>query len=168
MDCPSFEKNIEDYLEDRLDSTERREFKEHLRTCARCRDEALSIDPSFLVSTLSPGAVDGQRVERCASAVTAMIRQERLQRRMGGFGVRRAMAAAAAVIIVLAGGLLWHSQQQEGPTVVAESEAPSAENVPPPRVEIEMPSSDVTVYQFAGTNSESTAVYFVVNQEMEL
>lgn len=172
MDCRRFTLSIEDYLEDRLDSDDRRAFRGHLQTCAQCRVEAVVVEPSFLLAAGVPSGIDDRAVSECAEAVTALIRQERLRRRLAPRS-RRWLAAAAACVIVLGGGLLWRvvpwdADPSSSSVTVADSEGSAEGLAPPPTVEVEMPNSKVRVYQFAGSDSETTAVYFVVNEQMEL
>jgi len=115
---------------------------------------------------------DDRAVSECAEAVNALIRQERLRSRLAPRS-RHWLAAAAVCVIVLGGGLLWRVApwSADAPAAVvtaAESEEPVDGLVAPPRLEVQMPESEVRVYQFAGSDSEMTAVYFVVNEKMEL
>jgi len=172
MNCERFKRSIDDYLEDRLDGDERRIFRSHLRSCELCRSVALSREPSLLTVASVQTDVDDRAVTECIDAVTAMIRQERLRHRLAA-PTRRWLAAAAMCALVLGGGMVWRggpwrteTRQGEVPTMATRNQ--SQEVVPPPRVEVEMPQSEVTVYQFAGSDSETAAVYFIVNQNMEL
>ena len=172
MNCQRFEISIDDYLDDRLDDENRRAFRRHLQSCARCGAVAADREPSLLLISRAPLETDAQAVTECAETVTALIRQERLRRRLVPRS-RPWLAAAAACVIVLGGGLLWRLAPrgvEPLPTAVAvaESEGPTVDLPPPPTVEIEMPSSEVRVYQFADSADETTAVYFVVNEAMEL
>ncbi len=172
MNCQRFMLSIDDYLEERLDRDERRAFRGHLQTCAQCRREAAALEPSFLLAAGAPSEIDDRAVSECAETVTALIRQERLRRRLAP-RFRHWVAAAAVCVIVLGGGLLWRvapwgAEAPAAVVTVADSEEPAEGFAPPPMVEIQMPQSEVRVYQFAGSESETTAVYFVVNEEMEL
>jgi len=172
MNCPKFKLSIDEYLEDQLDRDDRRSFREHLQTCARCRAEAVALEPSLLLASSVPVKTDDRVVNECAEAVDALIRQERLRRRLASPS-RGWLAAAAVFVIVLGGGLLWRvapwGVDSQAPAIAVAEPQSQAEGVaPPPRLEVEMPDNGVRVYQFAGSDSETTAVYFVVNEEMEL
>jgi len=172
MNCKRFMLSIDDYLEERLDRDDRQAFRGHLQTCVRCRAEAAALEPSFLLSADVPSGIDQRAVSECADAVTALIRQDRLRRRLAPRS-RHWLAAAAVFVIVLGGGFLWRVAPWgvESPlpeVTVADSERPAEALAPPPTVEVQMPQSEVRVYQFAGADSETTAVYFVVNEKMEL
>ncbi len=172
MDCQRFMRSIDDYLEDRLEGDDRRAFRGHLQTCSRCRAEAAVLEPSLLLVAGVPVKTDDRAVSECAEAVNALIRQERLRSRLAPRS-RHWLAAAAVCVIVLGGGLLWRVApwSADAPAAVvtaAESEEPVDGLVAPPRLEVQMPESEVRVYQFAGSDSEMTAVYFVVNEKMEL
>ena len=172
MNCQRFKLSIDDYLEDQLDRDDRRAFRNHLQTCDRCRAEAVEVEPSLLLVAAVPVKTDDRAVGECADAVNSLIRQERLRRRLAPSS-RRWMAVAAMCVIVLGGGLLWRvapwgADSQGAAPTVADSQGQAEVAAPPPRVEVEMPDSEVRVYQFAGSDSETTAVYFVVNENMEL
>ncbi|MCK5378675.1 MAG: zf-HC2 domain-containing protein [Acidobacteria bacterium] len=172
MNCERFKLSVDDYLKDRLDRDDRRDFRGHLQTCAQCRAEAVFLEPSLLLASGVPPETDDRGAGECAEAVTALIRQERLRRRLAP-PARRWLAAAAVCVMVLGGGLLWRvapwsADPQEAAVTVADSQGPVEAPAPPPRVEIQMPDSEVRVYQFAGSDSETTAVYFVVSEGMEL
>jgi len=172
MNCPKFKLSIDEYLEDQLDRDDRRAFREHLQTCAECRAAAVVLEPSLLLAAGVPVKTDDRAVGECAETVNTLIRQERLRRRLAPAS-RRWLAVAALCVMVLGGGLLWRvapwgvDSQPEAVTV-AKDQSEADVVAPPPRLEVEMPDSAVRVYQFAGSDSETTAVYFVVNEKMEL
>lgn len=172
MECKRFKLSISDYLDDRLDGDDRLAFRKHLQSCALCRAEAFASDPSLMFVFSGSLETDEKAVSDCADAVSALIRQERLRNRLAPRS-RRWLAAAAACVVVVGGGLLWNTSpwSVDAPPVAVNVPAPEVtteEAVPPPRVEVEMPDSAVRLYQFAGSDDESTAVYFVVNEAMEL
>lgn len=172
MDCQRFMLSIDDYLEECLDPEDRKAFRGHFQTCAECRREAAAADPTFLLMAGTPVTVDEEAVRECADHVSALIRQDRLRRQLG-FRPRHWLAAAAMVVVVLGGGLVWRvapwDAEPQAPAVTLAETDEGVEGVaPPPTVEVQMPQSDVRIYQFAGSDTETTAVYFVVNEEMEL
>ncbi len=171
MDCQRFMRSIDDYLEDRLEGDDRRAFRGHLQTCSRCRAEAADLEPTFLLAAGALPEIDDRAVCECAETVNALIRQERLRSRLS-LRSRSWLAAAAVCVIVLGGSLLWRvapwGADAPAAVVTADSEEPLEGLAPPPRLEVQMPESEVRVYQFAGSDSEMTAVYFVVNEKMEL
>ena len=172
MDCRKFLLSIDDYLEERLDRGDRKGFRQHLQSCAHCRAEAAAVEPSLLLTAGAPPEINDLAVSECADTVTAMIRQERLRRQMVSRS-RHWVAAAAMFVVVVGGGLLWQVapwgvEPTQSVVTVADSEKQAEVVAPPPTVEVQMPQSEVRVYQYAGSESETTAVYFVVNEEMEL
>lgn len=172
MDCQRFMLSIDDYIEERLDRDGRKAFRGHLQTCAQCRAEAAAVEPSFLMMAGILPEIDGMAVSDCTESVSALIRQDRLQRQIGS-RPKHWLAAAAMVVVVLGGGFLWRvapwDVDSQPPTVIVAESDEAVEGVaPPPTVEVQMPQSDVRIYQFAGSDKETTAVYFVVNEEMEL
>lgn len=171
MNCQTFERHLQPYLEERLDRGQRTDFREHLKACDACRSVAVAADSSFLMLLGSEPEIDGDAADLCAQRVSGMIRQERLRRRMRP-KTRAWMAAAAALVIGFGTGVTWKVVSSEGggdvPGMAVQAESPAQNQAPPPTVDVEMPDSGVRVYQFAGSESDDTAVVFVVNEEMEL
>lgn len=172
MDCKIIQTQLEDYCADRLDESQRAEVREHLAGCQDCRVQAIAFDPTLMFAAMSISETDHQRVERCADSVATMIRQDRLQRRLRS-PRRTWLAAAAAVLVVLTGSVLWRTTAH-GPVgssatpTVGPVVAAATETAPPPRVEVEMGEENLRVYQFSDAGDENTAVYFIVNEAMEL
>jgi len=158
------------YLDESLEEEPRLKFRHHLRECASCRQWAVASEPSLFFALAGQGKADPARVEACAEAVTARIRQARLARRMTGRR-RPWLAAAAALVVMVGGSLAWRMTQGDGealstPEMEARKESPVSQA--PPTVEVDMTGQDVRVYQFATDENADSAVYFVVNPAMEL
>ncbi len=170
MDCKNIREMLDSYLEESMDEEQRRRFRDHLRECRSCADRAISRDPSMLFAVAREASASPVRVEACAAAVTAQIRQQRLSSRLR-HRRRPWLAAAAAVVVAVSGGLAWRTVLDDGvPSTRPEIEAQveSDPEIAPPTVEVEMAGDDVRVYQFATDDDDDTAVYFVVNPAMEL
>ncbi len=172
MNCSRFKLSVNDYLEDQLDRDERRSFRNHLQACVQCREDVVADEPSLLLVSGAPMKADERAADQCADAVAALIRQDRLHRQLAP-SPRRWLAVAAVCVIVLGGGLVWRmapwGADVQAPAVVAEDSPGSIEGSdPPPRVEVEMPGSEVRIYQYAGSDTETTAAFFVVNEKLEL
>ncbi|MCD4747907.1 MAG: zf-HC2 domain-containing protein [Thermoanaerobaculales bacterium] len=170
MDCRTFLVCLEDYLSERLEDSERLVFREHFSTCSSCRSAAIAADPSFLLVPVHPEQVDERAVRACTEAVSLLINQDRLRRRL--VGPRRWwLAAAAALLVTLSGGLLWRMAPAvfpvgaNGAALQAEAAAETAE---PPQVEVEMLDDNLRIYQYTDAGDENTAVYFVVSEGLEL
>jgi anti-sigma factor RsiW len=169
MDCPRFHEIIDDYLAEQLDASDRNAFRAHLRSCEACRTAVSVIEPTLLFAALPEPRVTEREVEDCVTAVSARIRQDRLERRLGP---RRApwMAAAASIIVLVGAGLLWRAGGAPGsgvPTTPTPAIS-AAENAPPPRVEVEGNSTGMRVYQYADGTDDNTAVVFIVDEGLEL
>ena len=174
MHCDQFLARIDSYIADDMNDAERADFRSHMGACRKCREVAFIKDPTLLFAAIPRREPDSAQIDACAQAVTALIRQDRLEQRMRS-GVPRWMMAAAAVL-VLAIGLGFVSMRSSAVSVpvaelgidavvATEVPAPKAE---PPRVEVEMAGEGVRVYQFAQEEDAKTAVYFIVNSAMEL
>lgn len=172
MRCETFRSQLRSYLEEELEGDGRVAWREHLQSCVECRRFAVAEEPSLLLAGLPTREVELRRVEDCATAVAAMIRQERLARRLRP-DPRPWLAAAAALLLVTAGGVAWRlapptgSPQGAPPAtpVVAAMESP--QHLPPPQVEVDMQGEDVRIYHFANQDDTDTAVLFIVNPALE-
>lgn len=170
MECTEFRRELDAYLEEGLEEDRRLLFRRHLRECASCGDWARSVEPSLLFAVADTEPVDLARVEACAAAVTAQIRQQRLA---GRLEARRRpwLAAAAAAVLVLGGAAVWQLLPGGGEMPPSASGGVGTEKgdiSEPPTVEVEMSGENVRVYQFADDDDTDTAVYFIVNPALEL
>lgn len=167
MNCVLFHDMLDDYLGDTLDEDRRSRVRHHLRECSECRAWAVARDPSLVFAAAAEPPVDASRVEACAASITAQIRQQRLRRRLPRHN-HPWLAAAAAIVIMFGGALVWQfvPSSVRSPLMGqggGDEGAPSA-----PTVEVEMPSEDIRVYQFATENDPDTTVVFIVNPALEL
>jgi len=181
MSCETTRELLAAYLDDSLDEVRRVAFRAHLRSCASCREIALAEEPTLIFSLAERREPDPARVEACVAAVTAGIRQQRLQRRLRQ-PRRPWLAAAAAVLVAVAGAGGWwlgSERGDAGPVLqadaggTAETSATPAgelptEIEPPPRIEVDMTQEEVRVYQYAIDDDSSTGAVFIVNPGMEL
>jgi len=170
MQCETFEELIEAYLGDALDDLQRRAFREHLGSCECCRDKAICVDPSLMLSAAPPRVGDPQKIEAVTQAVMGQIRQQRIDRRIHGRR-RQWLAAAAMVVVSLVGVTGWRllsSDGGEAPMLAVAEVQATKQTVPPPRAEVNMTGEGVRVYQYADDDDSDTAVYFIVNPAMEL
>ena len=135
--------------------------------CPGC-DESLEVNGAMRDALVTEGCVV------CGAAVTARVRQERLERRLGE---RRQpwLAAAAAALVVVGAGVVWRLMPPTSPATlgvppatVTAAEAPGPEKrTEPPRVNVDMPGEGIRIYQYAQEPDDDTAVYFIVNPAME-
>lgn len=170
MECTEFRRELDAYLGEDLEEERRLLFRRHLRECASCGDWARSVEPSLLFAMADTEPVDLARVEACAAAVTAQIRQQRLA---GRLEARRRpwLAAAAAAVLMLGGAAVWQLLPGGGempPSASGGVGTEKGEISEPPTVEVEMSGENVRVYQFADDDDTDTAVYFIVNPALEL
>jgi anti-sigma factor RsiW len=176
MRCDAFRELMDSYLEEALEGAERQAWRTHLRTCADCRRWAVRVEPTLLFAATEAAAVDGRKVDACADRVAALIRQQRLEQRLGRRR-RPWLAAAAAVLLLVGAGVVWQQMtapddQVAAPAVVpAVADAQVAPTQPPqgqpPQVEVNMDGEGVRVYQFAGGSDDDTTVLFIVNPALE-
>jgi predicted anti-sigma-YlaC factor YlaD len=181
MSCEDYRELLSDYLEDDLDDVRRTGLRAHLSRCAECRDAAIALDPTFMLTLAGRPEPPADRIEACVTGVMAGIRQEKLQRRLQP-SRRPWFAAAAAVILAVVASTVWWmggTQPTETPALqadaneveVLEPAAPEASTEaaePPPRVEVDMTQEEVRVYQYAIGDDGTTGAVFIVNPAMEL
>lgn len=173
MNCRDFLNCMDGFLADRLEADEERDFRGHLRSCSSCREAAVTADPVLVLSAAPLKEPSDRQVEACVGAVAALIRQDRLQRRISR-PKWRWMAAAAAVVVSTGAGVTWWANRPEagGAGAALATNSVSAvsgrENPPPPHVEVEAPGNDLRVYQYADAGDGNTTVVYIVNESLEL
>lgn len=170
MNCGVFRELIGSYVDETLEEERRLWFRSHLRECQTCREAALREEPSLLFAAAPEPPTEPESIEACAAAVTARIRQDRLENHLHRRR-RPWMAAAAATVMVVGGGLAWRvmigggeGSLQPAIEISRDLEAQTS----PPTVEVEMKGEEVRVYQFATEGDSDTAVYFIVDPALEL
>ncbi len=170
MDCDRLFAALPRYLDDTLDSTEREAIRRHLAECPPCRRHAVALDPSLALVLARPREASAEEVERCVSAVTSLVHQERLAGHMHR-PRRRWLAAAAVLIVALTAGTAWrligggHAATSPSSRGTAVLESPVR---PAPEVEVDMREAGVRVYHLAVDDTSDTAVALVVNPALEL
>jgi hypothetical protein len=170
MQCNEFQQQVHAYLDETLEEPRREMWRQHLNSCADCREWALSKEPTLLFIPTRAGQPSPSDIEECVTAVTALIRQDRLNRRLHSRS-RPWLAAAAAALISLGGGLLWLQSGNESgsvPTVELAKPEPALPELPPPEVEVDMDGEGIRVYHFATDGDENVAATFIVNPALEL
>jgi anti-sigma factor RsiW len=167
MNCVLFHDMLDDYVGDTLDEDRRSRVRHHLRECSECRAWAVARDPSLVFAAAAEPPVDASRVEACAAAITAQIRQQRLRRRLPRHN-RPWLAVAAAILIMVGGALVWQFVPSSVRSPLMGQGGGGEEASSAPTVEVEMPSEGVRVYQFATEDDPDTTVVFIVNPALEL
>lgn len=171
MNCRDLSRLLPLYLDDELDESRRKELRAHLGSCEICRARAMEEDPAMFFLSSSQKPVDSEGVERCLRDLGAMIRQERLRKR-----IRRPQrwwyAAAAAMLLVLSAGFFRARLESPSSLVAASEVQPTAgvasDQSQPPRMDLEMTHEGLRVYQFADTEDGNSAAYFIVDKDLEL
>ncbi len=167
MHCDEFRATLESYLDDGLPASERGRWRLHLRDCSECRGWASGREPALLFAAMPQPAVELPRVEACALAVRAQVRQRRTRSRLVRIRAVRWLSAAAAAVVLVAAGLVLHHEGVAPPTAAAPPAAVTAAEAPPPQLEVDMDGDGVRVYNFAVDDGNDLAVAFVVNPSLE-
>lgn len=181
MSCEDYRALLSAYLDESLDEVRRTGFRAHLRSCDRCRDLALTEDPTLLFSLSANEPPAPERIEACVTAVVAGVRQGELEKRLRPSRRPWLAVAAAVLMAIIASTAWWMVGDQPGETPQIQADALESEiddptatekepgiTEPPPRVEVEMTQEEVRVYQYAIGDDGTTGAVFIVNPAMEL
>ncbi|HLN57753.1 MAG TPA: zf-HC2 domain-containing protein [Thermoanaerobaculia bacterium] len=123
LSCDQARERFGGYLAESLAAWERREVREHLGTCAACREAAAARDPLLAFSTARTAPVSPEETGRVLAAVRAGIALREAQERLEAPAVRRRVGALASAAAALALTLLAPGK--------AAYRAPSPSSVPP-------------------------------------
>jgi hypothetical protein len=166
MRCERFQSQLEDYLADVQQPEDRSAWRLHLQECGECRVWALTQEPTLVfLGEPAEADADSEQIRRCVDSVSAMIRQDALGRRLRWRPRLRLGAAAAALVSVLGGAMWMTGFRQHDPVVAEEYELHEKLPVVRPEVEFDMDGEGVRIYQLA--DDDDTAVWFVVNPDLE-
>jgi anti-sigma factor RsiW len=109
LSCPDVRVRFGAYASDSLEGADRRAVREHLASCAGCREEAAAFDPLLLFATVRPVPESSPEAEQILSAVRTGILLKTAERKLAAPSRRRrvgalASAAAAVALTVLGPG----------------------------------------------------------------
>lgn len=144
-----------------------KELRDHLRSCASCRDALTRREPALVLAwalATDPGAQDDTFV----GEVLAGIHQRSLERRLSGRRSRLLAAAAALAAVLLGGTAVVRHFAKPAPQVAASSAASRPSVVEPAFVEVD--DAGVRLYQLTPTSQsrEAIQVAFIVDPHLEL
>jgi anti-sigma factor RsiW len=174
--CRELRRRLPEYLDDLLAPSDARAVREHLASCARCRDDAATIEPTILFARVSPEDVTPEDVRRVLEGVRAGIALKETERKLASGRARRrsriaAMASAAAVAamtLVMPGS----SRSTSRPAVAARPPAaspapgfsPAARTAPAATF-----PADATIYDWnPGTGTEEPRVVWIVDRSLDI
>jgi putative zinc finger protein len=106
LSCGQARERFGGYLAESLAAWERRAVREHLGTCAACREAAAARDPLLVFSTARTAPVSPEETGRVLAAVRAGIALQQAQERLEAPAVRRRVGALASAAAALALTLL--------------------------------------------------------------
>jgi hypothetical protein len=144
-----------------------RDLREHLRSCAGCRDALAEREPALGLAwalATEPGAQD----DRFVGEVLAGVHQRSLERRLSGRQSRLLAAAAVLAAVLLGGTAVVQHFTRPTPQTVAISPASRPPAVEPAFVEVD--DAGVRLYQLtpASQSREAIQVAFIVDPHLEL
>lgn len=99
--CAEVRDRFDRYVAEHLDSTERREVREHLRVCRACAEQAAVSDPILLFAALPPEEVSAEEVSQVVSSVRTGVALRRAERRLARSPRHLAAIASAAAAVAL-------------------------------------------------------------------
>lgn len=149
-----------------LGAAEESEVREHLRTCAACRELYVAAEPTLALS-LVMAAAPAPQDDLFVSAVLAGIRQRRVERQVRSHR-RWWVGMAAAVALVVLGSTATFMRLQGGDTTAPAIIAEGPTSVAPAFVEVE--GEGVRLYQLTppSQNARDVQVAFIVDPRLEL
>ena len=106
LSCEQARERFGGYTAEGLGAGERRAVREHLGTCAACREAAAARDPLLVFSTARTAPVSPEEAGRVLAAVRAGIALREAQERLEAPVVRRRVGALASAAAALALTLL--------------------------------------------------------------
>ena len=174
--CREFRGRLPEYLDDRLAPSDARALREHLVSCAPCRDDASAIEPTVLFARVSPEDVSPEDLRRVLEGVRAGVALKETERKLASGRARRrsriaAMASAAAVAaltLVTPGS----SRSTGRPAVAARPPgaspapgfSPAARTAPAATF-----PADATIYDWnPGTGTEEPRVVWIVDRSLDI
>ncbi|HEY6065329.1 MAG TPA: zf-HC2 domain-containing protein [Thermoanaerobaculia bacterium] len=187
VSCGTVLERLPGYLEDALAAGDRRELREHLRSCEACRREIARIEPSLLFAGVAADEVSSEDVATVLSGVRAGIALAQAERKVGrshGISRRRpaamsrrrmaAMAGAAALAamtLVRPGGRTVDRNPTEAvasaPAVVAP--APATGFAPAGQKPTGTFPADATIYDWnPGAASQEPRVVWIVDRSLDI
>jgi len=142
------------------------ELREHLRSCAACRDSLAEREPALGLAWALAGDI-GHEDNRFVGEVLAGVHQRSLERRLSGRR-SRLLAAAALTAVLLGGTAVVRHLARPAPQAVASQPASRPPAVEPAFVEVDQ--ADVRLYQLTPTSQsrEAIQVAFIVDPHLEL
>lgn len=97
--CAIVRSGFEGYLRDSLAAPQRRMLRDHLSSCAACRDAAAALDPTLLFARPIRDEIPEEDGRRILAAVRTGVELMETERRIGGRSRRRLLAPAAAAAV---------------------------------------------------------------------
>ena len=145
LSCEQVRARFGDYAAEGLAVEERRAVREHLGTCASCREAAAARDPLLVFAAPQAASTSPEEAGRVLAAVRAGIALREAQKRLEGPAARRrvgalASAAAALALTLLAPGAPGYRAPSPSSIPPAQREAvklnfvPAANPAPPSEI----------------------------------
>ncbi len=166
-ECLEVRRMMPRFLALELSPETEKELRDHVRSCASCRDALTEREPALGLAwalASDPGAQDDGFV----GEVLAGVHQRSLERRISGRRSRVLASAAAVVAILLGGTAVVQYVTKSAPQMVASSPVSRPPAVEPAFVEVD--DAGVRLYQLTPTSQsrEAIQVAFIVDPHLEL
>lgn len=144
LSCGLARERFGDYAAESLSAGERRAVREHLGTCAACREAAAARDPLLIFAAAQAAPVSSEETGQVLAAVRAGIALKQARERLETPAVQRRVGALAAAAAALALTLLAPGPAYRRPSpssvppaerdAVRSSFAPAANPAPPSEI----------------------------------
>ena len=144
LSCEQARARFGGYAAEGLAAGDRRAVREHLGTCAACREAAAARDPLLVFAAARTAPISAEESGQVLAAVRAGIALREAQERLGAPAVRRRVGALASAAAALALTLLAPGKAYRPPSpsavppaereAVKSSYVPAANPAPPPDI----------------------------------
>jgi anti-sigma factor RsiW len=173
--CGALRDRLPEYLEDSLSADERRAFREHLSSCAECREDMAEVEPSLLFARIPAAEVSSDDVLRVLAGVRAGIAlaetEKRARRGRPSHRHRVAAMASAAALAAMTLVLPGSARRPADPpaiapvaTVPSPGFAPASERQPGGTY-----PADATIYDWnPGAATAEPRVVWIVDRSLDI
>ena len=178
LSCRDVRARAPEYLDGVLASPESRSFREHVASCARCRDGLASIEPSLLFARVSTEEVSAKDVERVLAGVRTGVALKQAERKLALGRSKRsrraaaiASAAALAVLTLVLPGSARRPESREPVRAAVRSTAAPARGFAPAARTVPAATfpTDATIYDWnPGAGSQEPRVVWIVDRSLDI
>lgn len=171
--CSILRPSFEDYQKDTLPAPQRTMLREHLSTCAECREQAIAQEPAFLFARPLREEVGAPEAERILASVRTGVALMETERRIRSsrrrFAGSAAAAAAVAALVLLAPVRGGRNTPMLPQAAVTRTEGPAPPDSSLAAAEPAANPAEATVYEWnPGAGREEPRVVWIVDRGLDI